>query len=95
MFVAALASASSLFRDEYVMKGTILEVKLIERGKIEVEQSYTALDGKNGSVVEAKGGGASVLGKSVGLRLIAGFRRGVLNLGSEDPNASCPILFRL
>jgi len=34
MFVAALAAASSLFRDEYVMKGTILGVKLIERGKM-------------------------------------------------------------
>lgn len=31
------------------MKGTILQAKLIERGKIEVERSYIALDGKNGT----------------------------------------------
>jgi hypothetical protein len=57
VIVAASASASSLFRDEYVMKGTMLEVKLLERGRIEVERSYTALDGKNGSGVVTKNSG--------------------------------------
>jgi hypothetical protein len=47
------------------------------------------------SQIVPKGGAAFVLGKSVGLRLIAGFLRGVLNPGSEDPNVSFPILVRL
>ena len=57
VFATELEPASSFFRAEYVMKGTILEVKLIERGKIEIERSCIALDGKNGSGVAAKNSG--------------------------------------
>ncbi len=43
------------FRGECVMEGTILEVKRIEHiewGKIAIERSYIALDGKSVSVPE-------------------------------------------
>ena len=57
VFATELEPASSFFRAECVMKETIPEVKLIERGKIEIERSCIALDGKNGSGVAAKNSG--------------------------------------